>query len=558
MKKNKGITLTSLVIYIALIFVILAILMRITTYFNENIREMADVSFETEFNKLNIYLLDESKKSKNGIQEITEDGTQITFSNGNKYTYNVENKTIYLKNTIKICENIEKCLFEQKIADNGKDILVLTIKIGDIEKTVNYTIKNTIQNESVLPAEYQEVEYIESTGTQYIDTGYAPTGDVKIQGKVYTDVQNTEMAVVGSQTDGIEIGFSKTNNRFFVYSSSSLGITPTKSIYDTILEFTASVTPAPTKELTLNNIDNGITQTSTGKNFNYQNVKLNLFQYKNKYYFKGRLYELKIYNNNEIVTEFIPCYRKSDNVVGLYDTVNNKFYTNAGTGIFLKGEDKNTVITSTDDEFIREDDYNFNIEERIVLPVEYQQVEYIQSTGTQYINTEYYPDAKTNAKYKVSVSQYNASGPHILSSKNYYFPFFRDNANAYVLGRRGTDSEFKTTAITPSINTIYEYKAYWNGKVVINNQELGRLTITGEADTTPLYIGAYGGNLNYSGYILNGKIYYCKIYNGNTLVRNFVPCYRKSDNVVGLYDAVNNVFYTNAGTGVYTAGAAVN
>lgn len=36
---------------------------------------------------------------------------------------------------------------------------------------------------------------------------------------------------------------------------------------------------------------------------------------------------------------FIPCYRRSDNVIGLYDLVENKFYTNAGTGNFLKGPD---------------------------------------------------------------------------------------------------------------------------------------------------------------------------------------------------------------------------
>ena len=57
MKNNKGITLTSLVIYIALIFVVVATLMRITIHFRGNMADAADVSFETEFNKLNLYLL---------------------------------------------------------------------------------------------------------------------------------------------------------------------------------------------------------------------------------------------------------------------------------------------------------------------------------------------------------------------------------------------------------------------------------------------------------------------------------------------------------------------
>ena len=39
MKNNKGITLTSLVIYIAIIFVVIAALTRVTTYFSNNMKE---------------------------------------------------------------------------------------------------------------------------------------------------------------------------------------------------------------------------------------------------------------------------------------------------------------------------------------------------------------------------------------------------------------------------------------------------------------------------------------------------------------------------------------
>ena len=167
---NKGITLISLVIYIAIIFVVLATLMRITTYFSRNIRDSADVSFETEFNKLNLYLIDETESVGNIIVEITN-GTQVIFSSGNKYTYNAEDKKVYLNDNIKICQNIDNCLFEQKVAENGKNVLALTIKINGIEKNVNYVITTQGKSGLQLPYEYQQVEYIESTGTQYIDTG---------------------------------------------------------------------------------------------------------------------------------------------------------------------------------------------------------------------------------------------------------------------------------------------------------------------------------------------------------------------------------------------------
>ena len=56
--------------------------------------------------------------------------------------------------------------------------------------------------------------------------------------------------------------------------------------------------------------------------------------------FFGRVYYAKIWDNDALVRNLIPCYRKTDNAVGMYDTVNGVFYTNQGTGEFLKGADK--------------------------------------------------------------------------------------------------------------------------------------------------------------------------------------------------------------------------
>lgn len=48
------------------------------------------------------------------------------------------------------------------------------------------------------------------------------------------------------------------------------------------------------------------------------------------------------------------------------------------------------------------------------------------------------------------------------------------------------------------------------------------------------------------------KIYYCKIWDNSVLIRDFVPCYRKSDNEIWMYDLVNDQFYTNSGSWVFT------
>lgn len=153
MRNNKGITLISLVIYIAVVFVVIATLMRVTTYFNSNMRDVADVTFETEFDKLNLYLLDESKKIGNEIQEIT-DGVQISFTSGNKYTYNAEDKIVYLNDNIKICENVESCSFEQKTAENGKNVISLIITIKESTKTIEYVMTETRTEQIINELDY--------------------------------------------------------------------------------------------------------------------------------------------------------------------------------------------------------------------------------------------------------------------------------------------------------------------------------------------------------------------------------------------------------------------
>lgn len=52
-----------------------------------------------------------------------------------------------------------------------------------------------------------------------------------------------------------------------------------------------------------------------------------------------KVYRLKLYENDVLVRDYVPCYRTSDNVIGLYDTVNKVFYQNNGTGSFNKGND---------------------------------------------------------------------------------------------------------------------------------------------------------------------------------------------------------------------------
>lgn len=58
-----------------------------------------------------------------------------------------------------------------------------------------------------------------------------------------------------------------------------------------------------------------------------------------KYVSEYRVFYLLHTRSGVPLLELIPCYRKSDGVIGMYDTVGKRFLTNAGTGSFTKGAD---------------------------------------------------------------------------------------------------------------------------------------------------------------------------------------------------------------------------
>lgn len=185
------------------------------------------------------------------------------------------------------------------------------------------------------------------------------------------------------------------------------------------------------------------------------------------------------------------------------------------------------------------------------LPKAYQRVEYIESTGTQCIDTGV---VGTNLITSKSVFELTT-----LTSNNFVLSCVYDTTNrCFQCSTSGTGyfrigygTELQASNEIVAINTKYifenkiennQYKTYLNGVniISINTQTFN--------NGLNLYLFCNNSNLSIQNYAFV-KLYSCKIYDKGTLIRDFVPCYRKSDNVIGLYDIVNGVFYTNVGTG---------
>lgn len=187
------------------------------------------------------------------------------------------------------------------------------------------------------------------------------------------------------------------------------------------------------------------------------------------------------------------------------------------------------------------------------LPNEYQQVEYIESTGTQYIDTEIIPYTNTVAQFKVmnlAVTGACIIGYFIDDTTDWRF--FNANSNIYF---DRIDSRINTTKADFVINVIREFEL---GNYYVKDLSNNSIILSG---TKTDFIGLSTIKLNASSNtettMSNNRWYYVKLYDGENLVRDLIPCYRKSDNKTGLYDLVTNTFLPNLGTSEFLLGNAI-
>lgn len=184
---------------------------------------------------------------------------------------------------------------------------------------------------------------------------------------------------------------------------------------------------------------------------------------------------------------------------------------------------------------------------------DYQEVEYIESTGSQYIDMNVKATNKTMIDaqlYTDETGNKNWFGGSVSSSSyNFIFNSYASNKFEY---QYGTSNSWIISAVQDTIvGQIYTIK-YGNGAIYINENKIADLSTTTFSDTRNIYLFTRNQNAGIVG--IAGKVYYLKIYDNGTLVRNFIPAYRISDGEVGLFDIVNNVFYQNAGTGDFIKG----
>ena len=180
------------------------------------------------------------------------------------------------------------------------------------------------------------------------------------------------------------------------------------------------------------------------------------------------------------------------------------------------------------------------------LPTLFQRVEYLQGSGSAYINTGYYPNTDTEI--------YLRGGWVSNSIDN---PLFAVDAGVYVRTAftcATTTNNRVVLVIQDFANTKYLYSVGSVVDIYLNKNEYsfdGVSTPTGKSisftSQFPLHLLGWdrSGNNILCG---TGRICKCQISESGVLIHDLYPCYRKSDNKPGMFDLVTRQFFTNAAT----------
>lgn len=377
------------------------------------------------------------------------------------------------------------------------------------------------------------VEYLESTGTQYIDTGVIGNGEFNVKYGLYANSIGSSSDIFAgarSSTQHLNFGQAANNGQFtlgylnqYWQELSNFAI---NTRYDIEISYKSG------EQYAIINGTKGSSKTYTGT----EQTDLTIYLFKRHHYgtdnvggLQGRIYYFTIKQNDVLVRDMIPVLDNSGRPA-MYDQVSGQLFYNQGTGEFTYG--------------------------RQIIPVEY-----LESTGTQYIDTGLKGKNNIDFDYKCIFTNLDGTAQCVggnwsgasSSSVSLYLGLIRTNGN-FAYHYDGTSSPVVIMNTTVQ-GTPYSVQGHmWVGEqyMVINGTKssVGTISNTFTSSLNMYLFGINNNGLSNPAYM---KLYYCKIYDNGVLVRDFIPCI--DENLTPfMFDKVNGTVYLNAGTGQFKVG----
>ena len=207
----------------------------------------------------------------------------------------------------------------------------------------NYT--KTDVNTDIIPNEYKKVEYLESTGTQYIDTGYSPTLDTSAECEyLFTGSFSGDKMLFGAADNANPFYAEAYDGARWYCGCGGIGY---RNVLSSVGTTSGNWYLLKMDKSQLNIDGHIVTPNRTYSGLTSHSIYIFAWHVTTAQYLhdKLRIRKLSFYESGVLSANYVPCRRKSDNKPGMYDTVTGNFYTNAGTGEFVCGPDIGETIS---------------------------------------------------------------------------------------------------------------------------------------------------------------------------------------------------------------------
>lgn len=192
------------------------------------------------------------------------------------------------------------------------------------------------------------------------------------------------------------------------------------------------------------------------------------------------------------------------------------------------------------------------------LPIDYTPVEYLQSTGSQYIDTQ----ALNVFEYELEYTATNTNNA-ILAG---YVPKGRVRAfgiierNKVAIATANSDY-YREATVSAAVKNTVVYNANLGKYVMINGAKYETSAYGGKAlipspmtaDVSAYLFACNTGEKGAQGIVYSARLYSAKLKNSElTVLFDGIPALDQNTGEVGMYDIVNRVFKTNMGAGNFT------
>jgi len=439
-----------------------------------------------------------------------------------------------------------------------------------------------VKGETVTAEPDTLLEYIEATGTQYIDTGVNAETGLKARLDFAWDksvTSGSDWSLLAAATDNSD---SNKRTRFFLchyYGGGGkpffgYGLKQRKNPDNSFTfvggqryEIVSDMSDTNSLELVQNGMKTfSATDLETFKTNGIVNLNLNLFVFSCNYggdpawNCKGKLYELKIFkktgeiagtNTFDLIRHYLPCVKNGR--AGLYDKVNGTIsYSFKSGSDFVAGP---------------------------VLDKPLDFVKWVWTNGNQWFDTLVWGKSGLKSEVDISVREY--SGDHcILGTRrgnNRYYPAYNyERRFRYAYGtmplRGDTNASTPTNDVSYYMDTRYLIKSdlrdgYQSvivdkngGDYVVELHKDGQAYLTGEnVVTNTMALMACHQDNSYT-YPSAGLVYRTTIWDGDELLRDFVPVVATNSGGIayaGLYDTVTERIYRSVGSSEFNLASQV-